>query len=277
MKNFKNKVINFFKPNEWRLVEYPRKPKLYKVFLLLSFLTINSYFWKSIATLIPIVPYLIMLYFDLKSIQIFLKLRKKDNSLIEKQLRYVIHSNKLFDEEMIEVRENQKVTQQKVITRVIQIFFKEDENKVYISISRTGDRFTGLEHEETVVGIDYVDLTYMKKRPERLHVLNSDKKEINQGLKINLGYGITYSPVEVPHLLLVGGTGSGKSVFISWWIIELLKMDSTLYIADPKNSDLGSLSHYLGTDRVATTPNNIARIIRLAVEEMQKRYEYMNI
>lgn len=290
MKNFKNKVINFFKPNEWRLVEYPRKPKLYKVFLLLSFLTINFYFWKSIATLIPIVPYLIMLYFDLKSIQIFLKLRKKDNSLIEKQLRYVIHSNKLFDEEMIEVRENQKVTQQKVITRVIQIFFKENENKVYISIRRTGDRFTlkakeitefitsgiGLEHEETVVGIDYVELTYMKTRPVRLYVNNTDKEKLNKSLNINLGYGITYSPVECPHILVSGGTGSGKSVFISWFIIELLKRNSMIYIADPKNSDLGSLSHYLGVEKVGTTPNNIARIVRLAVEEMQERYEYMN-
>lgn len=54
-----------------------------------------------------------------------------------------------------------------------------------------------------------------------------------------------------------------------------MKRKSELYIADPKNSDLGSLSHYLGQERVATSPNNIARIVRLTVEEMNKRYEYM--
>ncbi|HFR3475790.1 TPA: otitis media-associated H10, partial [Streptococcus suis] len=37
----------------------------------------------------------------------------------------------------------------------------------------------------------------------------------------------------------------------------------------------GSLSHYLGEDRVATSPNHIARIVRLTVQEMNRRYEYM--
>ena len=48
-----------------------------------------------------------------------------------------------------------------------------------------------------------------------------------------------------------------------------------MYIADPKNSDLGSLSYYFGEDYVATTPNNIARIVRQVVEQMQERYQYM--
>ena len=58
-------------------------------------------------------------------------------------------------------------------------------------------------------------------------------------------------------------------------ILEFLKRQSTVYIADPKNSDLGSLSHYFGNKYVATTPNNIARIVRVVVEEMQERYQVM--
>ena len=86
---------------------------------------------------------------------------------------------------------------------------------------------------------------------------------------------MNYNPVKCPHILVAGGTGSGKSVFISFLILEFLKRQSTVYIADPKNSDLGSLSYYLGDKYVATTPNNIARIVRLVVEEMQERYQYM--
>ncbi|MDS8132947.1 FtsK/SpoIIIE domain-containing protein, partial [Streptococcus pneumoniae] len=83
------------------------------------------------------------------------------------------------------------------------------------------------------------------------------------------------NPIKCPHILVSGGTGSGKSVFISFLILELLKRQSTVYIADPKTSDLGSLSYYFGEKYVATTPNNIARIVRLVVEEMQSRYQYM--
>lgn len=291
MKSFRNKVTSFFKPKDWILVEYPKEPKICGLILLILFLTMNFYFWKSIGRIVPIIPYFLMIYLDVKLIQVFFKLKNHGNRELENKLRYIIHSNKLYDEESFsEVRENKRIVSKKEITRVIRIWYKETTEKVYISIERNGDRFTkksteiteyitsgiGLEHEETVVGIDYVDLTYMKKRPKRLHVINSDKKETNKSININLGYGITYSPVDCPHILVAGGTGSGKSVFITWFIIELLKRGSKIYIADPKNSDLGSLSHYLGTERVATTPNNIARIVRLAVEEMQKRYEYMN-
>lgn len=293
MMSIKQKIVSYFKPNKykWRLVEYPKEPKVWGLILLILFLILNFIFWKLIGRVIPIIPYIAMFYLDLKAFKIFFEWRKQNDSELENRLRYVIHSNKLYDEEVIETRENQKIVNKKEVTRVIRIWYKETAEKVYISIERNGDRFTikgteitefitsgiGLEHEETIVNIDYVDLTYMKKRPERLYVLNSDKREINKSLNINLGYGITYSPVDCPHILVAGGTGSGKSVFITWLIIELLKnKGTTLYMADIKHSDLGSLKFLLGDDKVATTPNNIARIIRLAVEEMKKRYEYMN-
>lgn len=291
MNSFRNKVSSFFQPKDWILVEYPKEPKIRGLILLILFLTMNFYFWKSIGQIVPIIPYILMIYLDVKIIQVFIKSKNQGNRELENKIRYIIHSNKLYDEENFsEVRENKRIVSKKEITRVIRIWYKETEEKIFLSIERNGDRFTtkateitefitsgiGLEHEETVVNIDYVDLTYMKKRPKRLHVTNSYKEQINKSLNINFGYGITYSPVDCPHILVSGGTGSGKSVFISFLIIELLKRNSNLYIADPKNSDLGSLSHYLGIERVATTPNNIARIVRLAVEEMKKRYEYMN-
>ena len=87
----------------------------------------------------------------------------------------------------------------------------------------------------------------------------------NNSNEINIGYGVTYNPAKSPHILISGGTGSGKSMFMSFLLIEFLKQKSTTYLCDPKNSDLGALSNYLGQKNVATTPNNIARVIRLAV------------
>lgn len=90
-----------------------------------------------------------------------------------------------------------------------------------------------------------------------------------------MGCDQIYNPVQCPHILISSGTGSGKSMMISFLLIEFLKQQSSLYICDPKNSDLGNLSHFLSDDRVAYKPNQIARIVREVVEEMNKRYDAM--
>ncbi|MGL9861288.1 FtsK/SpoIIIE family cell division protein [Enterococcus sp. DIV0564] len=50
---------------------------------------------------------------------------------------------------------------------------------------------------------------------------------------------------ELPHMLIAGGTGGGKSYFILTLIETLLRTDAELYILDPKNSDLADLAMVL--------------------------------
>lgn len=73
--NIINKIIAFFKPKEWMLVEYPKKSKR-KLLFLFTFLVFNFFFWQIIATLIPIIPYLIMLFLDYQAIKIFVQFKK---------------------------------------------------------------------------------------------------------------------------------------------------------------------------------------------------------
>lgn len=47
---------------------------------------------------------------------------------------------------------------------------------------------------------------------------------------------------KLPHMLIAGGTGGGKTYFILTLIEALLKTDAKLYILDPKNADLADLS-----------------------------------
>lgn len=46
---------------------------------------------------------------------------------------------------------------------------------------------------------------------------------------------------KLPHMLIAGGTGGGKTYFILTLIEALLHTDSKLYILDPKNADLCGL------------------------------------
>ncbi|MBW8349719.1 DUF87 domain-containing protein [Bacillus sp. IITD106] len=47
---------------------------------------------------------------------------------------------------------------------------------------------------------------------------------------------------KLPHMLVAGGTGGGKTYFILTLIEALLKTDAKLYILDPKNADLADLA-----------------------------------
>ena len=46
---------------------------------------------------------------------------------------------------------------------------------------------------------------------------------------------------KLPHMLIAGGTGGGKTYFILTLIEALLHTDSVLYVLDPKNADLADL------------------------------------
>lgn len=204
--------------------------------------------------------------------------------IIRENLLYVLYTNRLY------TTAKNSAGQEKIIrSAVFEYDFNEQEGHILVKALITGNEFSKtvqslddvlagvleLELEEKIIRPSFVEYHFYYKKPQRLVLQSHVQKQVINGFNIDLGYGITYNPVKCPHILVAGGTGSGKSIFISFLILEFRKHQSTVYIADPKNSDLGSLSYYFGEKYVATTPNNIARIVRLVVEEMQERYQYM--
>ena len=109
------------------------------------------------------------------------------------------------------------------------------------------------------------------------------KKEFN--LPIALGKSISGSPVvsdltDMPHLLVAGTTGSGKSVCINSIILSLLYKHSpetcNLILIDPKMLEL---SAYEGTPHllcpVITEAKKATAALSWAVREMENRYKLM--
>lgn len=83
---------------------------------------------------------------------------------------------------------------------------------------------------------------------------------------------------DMPHLLIAGATGSGKSVCINSIITSFLykarPSELKLIMIDPKVVELGNyngIPHMLTP--VVTDPRKAARALAIAVEEMDKRYE----
>ena len=98
-----------------------------------------------------------------------------------------------------------------------------------------------------------------------------------------LGSGIASEPViidlgKMPHLLIAGTTGSGKSVCINCIIMSLLYKstpdDVKLIMIDPKKVEFSiykNIPHLMAP--VVTTPKDAAGALQAAVEEMERRFE----
>lgn len=204
--------------------------------------------------------------------------------IIRESLLYVLHTNRLY------TTYKDSTGQEKVIRSAILEYDLDRQNShILIKALITGDEFSKrvqsldevlagvleLELEEKIIRPSYVEYHFYYRKPDRLVLQSHNQRQEIDSLDIDLGYGVNYNPVKCPHVVISGVTGSGKSVFISFLILEFLKRQSTVYIADPKNSDLGSLSYYFGEEYVATTPNNIARIVRQVLQQLHERYQYM--
>ncbi len=104
-------------------------------------------------------------------------------------------------------------------------------------------------------------------------------------LRIALGKDIYGAPVaadlsEMPHLLIAGATGSGKSVGLNSLILSILfsatPMEVKLLLIDPKMLELSLYAEipHLFTP-VITRPKAASEALRKMVVEMQRRYELL--
>ena len=219
---------------------------------------------------------------------------KRNKSWIANNLAYMIGSLKLYDEEFFETtNKDDKVIKEKRIVRVIRIFYRETEKHVCVRIMRDGDRFTseatklgenlesslGLELDSTSQTVDFAEYVFLKHKDERID-LNSTVTSTNDSDEIKITGNISYELHRVPHSLIVGGTGSGKSFFILGKIVSYLRLSpqADLRIIDPKKADLSLLRFVTGFEnKVATEANQICRILRETVELMEQRYsDYFN-
>jgi S-DNA-T family DNA segregation ATPase FtsK/SpoIIIE len=112
---------------------------------------------------------------------------------------------------------------------------------------------------------------------------SKDFQKTNSRLRLPLGRDVSGSAVvadlsSMPHLLIAGATGAGKSVGMNGFIISLLYQNSPehlkMIMIDPKRVELASFNsipHLLTP--VITDPEKASLALKWAVAEMNRRYQ----
>jgi S-DNA-T family DNA segregation ATPase FtsK/SpoIIIE len=109
----------------------------------------------------------------------------------------------------------------------------------------------------------------------------------NQRLPLILGEGtygepVCYDLAAMPHLLVAGQTGSGKSVFlntlISTLIAKLTPEQVQFLIVDPKRVEFEAykeIPHMYDDQSIAYEPDEARCLLNVAVDEMERRFELL--
>jgi len=143
---------------------------------------------------------------------------------------------------------------------------------------------------ETIPGKSYMALELPNPKRQIVHlseILGSQVyAEMNSPLTIAMGKDISGKPVvadlgKMPHVLVAGTTGSGKSVAINAMILSLLYKSTPqhvrLLLVDPKMLELSvyeGIPHLLAP--VVTDMRQAASALNWGVQEMDKRYKLMS-
>lgn len=141
--------------------------------------------------------------------------------------------------------------------------------------------------EAPIPGKSAIGIEVPNKTTEAVHLRDvldcSDFKDARGGIPVGLGKDIAGKPVitdlaKMPHLLVAGTTGSGKSVCINTLISSILfsrkPEEVKLLLIDPKMVELSiynGIPHLMAP--VVTDMKKAAAVLRWAVREMEARYK----
>lgn len=138
-----------------------------------------------------------------------------------------------------------------------------------------------------LIGVEMVNL---KRQTVRYRGLVDNNLFINSKYKIPLALGVDiggnpmyFDLAKMPHMLIAGRTGSGKSVFVQSIITSIVYHFTPdkckLIIIDPKGVDFGFWDNipHLITPIVKLDPAAAVNALKWAVREMEERYKQLQV
>lgn len=180
---------------------------------------------------------------------------------------------------------DKRVTKAK-ITYFPRAYYRQKDGYIYVRIaldlSRFQKRFLEIGEElENGLFCDMVEreieenfVCYKFLYDVQKNRISIDDVKVRNG-SMRLMKHVEWKFDSLPHMLIAGGTGGGKTYFILTMIDSLLKSGAIVRILDPKNADLADLESVMPERTVFSQKDGIMMTLRKSVEGMLKRSEEM--
>ncbi|CAM2077132.1 MAG: FtsK domain-containing protein [uncultured Clostridium sp.] len=267
----------------------------FSFFLMVRFKTLNNVIeafktdFKSV--IIPLVILLILTTIIVVVLKSNLKKLFYNLKNIQKLSQMIINNNFYIIENIKGVDGKSR----KKYTYFPKTYYWFKKGLIYVNIELDGSKFhskylelgSKLEQMYNSEIIDKVvknsEVTYiLQVFNEGSRLILDSIKEQNIGTKIPLMKGLGWDIVKIPHCLVTGATGGGKSFFLFYLVRSFFNLtnevgdplECIVKVLDPKMSDLSFLDSIMPDD-VFFSKDKILKELRLAVEEMDRRYILM--
>ncbi|WP_342467242.1 FtsK/SpoIIIE domain-containing protein [Bacillus sp. FSL W8-0502] len=196
----------------------------------------------------------------------------------------MIFSNKFYETKSVKSKVTDRMTQK--VSYFPRFYYRVKDNhyifiKIAMDMSRFQSRFMelGKEFENgffcDLVSTDMEDgfFTYKLLYDAGKNRISIDDAVVNKG-SMKLMKHIDWEFDKLPHMLISGGTGGGKTYFILTLVKSLVASGADVRILDPKNADLADLEEVL-EGKVFSRKNGIMMTLRKSVQDMMQRMDEM--
>ena len=240
----------------------------------------RPYFWGSVITALFVCLIIEILYFRYR-IDSVKKLQHRQ------KLAKMILENKWYESEQVKTegffKDSDSRTKEK-ITYFPKIFYRLKNGLIHIRVEITLGKYQDqlLHLEKKLESGLYCELTDKELKDSYVEYtllydtianrLSIDEVQAKDG-KLRLMTNVWWEYDKLPHMLIAGGTGGGKTYFILTLIEALLHTNSKLTILDPKNADLADLGSVMGN--VYYRKDDMLSCIDRFYDEMMARSEAM--
>lgn len=195
----------------------------------------------------------------------------------------MILSNKFYESKSVKSRITGRMVQK--ITYFPRFYYRLKDGHIIIKIAMDMSRFQsrfmelGKEFENgffcDLVSTDMEDGFFTYKL---LYDAGRNRIGINEAIvekgSMTLMKHIDWAFDKLPHMLISGGTGGGKTYFILTLVKSLVASGADVRILDPKNADLADLEEVL-EGKVFSRKNGIMMTLRKSVQDMMQRMDEM--
>lgn len=212
---------------------------------------------------------------------------KKSN--IRFKLKYFIQMNLLYAvEDEKEIKDNQRLKKVAISTKIKFKKYRVDEN-VYLllrlmkasaefddRLENSIDKLASLfgEIKEIANYAKYYEIKIViKENKEKLLIhKNMTVENIAKQHTLKINKFITINLRTTPGVLIAAASGSGKSFYIMYLLVQMLKETNSIFVIDGKYREIKKAANQMG---IKTTANNVNESLKY-IEQVEKLIVYRN-